>query len=397
MSIDIDHVQRGELITALLINELIDELGKLDVRVTMLEQAGSTSGAVEIDTISPQPVRAEDNLTILGKNFGVSVGATRVHFNGVPPKNLLQGSNDTALICPVPDLPGLVEEGTSVELTVANARSAATTTITVQPVLQQQVGDASIVFSGVSPDPTVPGQTADFQFTLHSDALLLAKMTITPTLLSAAGTPLDWPKSLLDAAFNPLQSNQITINPQDTKPFYVRVAIPTGTLDTPFVLKADGLGGGLTASSGGQNLMVGNTATPDSAIPDLAPKTITNGQISGSTITVPAGVVAELDLEAHFTVAPATYNVQVTPAAPTGGQAGWATQLLVPPSLTPKFDVAAIDLNQPGSPPFARETIKVQIAAVGTPGPGHGVVTVQRLGQPTKRTYSFDLVLGPGA
>lgn len=394
MSINIDHVQRGELITALLINEIIDDLVALDVRVTALEQAGSSLGNVVINNTYPDPVRAESDLTILGANFGFSVGATRVRFNGVAPSTLRTGSSDTALICPVPDLPGLIESGTPVELTVANARSVASTSITVQPVLQQQAGDANIVFAGVSPDPTVPGQNADFAFTLHSDALLTAKMTITVTLTTPAGAALGWQTSLLDAAFNPLANSQITINPQDSKPFYVRVAIPTGTLDTPFVLKADGAGGGLTASSGAQSLMVGNTATPDSAIPDLSPMTVTHGQISGSTITVAPGVVAELDLEAHFTVAPATYNVQVTPAAPAAGAAGWATQLLVPSVANPTFDVAAVDLNQAGPPPFARETIKVQIAAVGSPGPGHGVVTVQRQGQTTKRTYSFDLVLG---
>jgi hypothetical protein len=395
MAIHIDHVQPGELITAVLINELIDDLEQIDVRVTALEQAGSGTGAVEIDTVSPQPVRAEANLTILGKNFGVSVGATRIYFNGVSPSSLVAGSTDTALICPVPDLPGLVEAGTAVELTVANARSAATASINVQPVLRTQVGDASIIFTGVSPDPTIPGQNADFAFTIHSDALLPATMTITPTLNDSAGTPLAWTRSLLDAAGLPLEGDQITVNPQDTKPFYVQVAIPTGTLGTAFVLKADGAGGGLTASSGDQGLTVGDTATPDSAISDLAPQTVTGGTIDGSTITVPSTGLATLSLETHFTVAPATYDVQVTPAGTPPGGHGWATQLLVPSPGSPSFNVVAADLNQPGPPPFARETIEVVLVAVGSPAPGTGVVTVQRQGQTSKRTYSFNLVLGP--
>jgi hypothetical protein len=258
----------------------------------------------------------------------------------------------------------------------------------------QQVGDASIDFSGVSPDPTVAGQNADFAFTLHSDALLPATLTLTASLLGAAGTPLGWTTSILDATFNALTNNKITVAPGDTKPFYVRVAIPNGSGGTPFMLKADGTGGGLTASSGAQNLKVGDTATPDSAIPDLSPITVKNGSISGSTVTVTSGLVAELDVEAHFTVAPATYNVQVAPAV---GTTDWAAQLLVPPSSFPAFDVATVDLTEAGPPPYAKEIIKVQIAAlVGSPAKGSAVLTVQRLGQTTKRTFSFDVVSGPG-
>jgi IPT/TIG domain len=388
MAIEIEHVQRGELITADLINQLIDDIENLDARVTTLEQAGTTSGVVEIDALYPTTPRVEDDVTIIGKNFGYSVGATRIYFNGLSPSTLRQGSSDTVLVCPVPDIPGLAESGSAVQLTVANARSSATESITVLPLQQEQVGDASIDFSGVSPDPTVPNQNADFAFTLHSDALLPAKMKLKASLKDIEGAPLGWNTALLDAAFNPLENDQIQINPTDTKPFYVRVGIPSGQNNTPFTLQADGAGGGLTASSGPQSLVVGQTASPDDAIPDLSPTSVSNGTLSGSTVSVTPGSLAELDLEVHFTVA-STYNVSVST---TGG--GWQAQLLVPSPTNPQFNVGASDLNQGTSPKYAKETIRVLIATSGsTPGTTHAVVTVQRQGQTKKRTYGFDITI----
>lgn len=387
MAIHIDHVQSGELITADLINQLIDDVESLDSRVSALESAGTSGGTVEIDAIYPTQPRVEDDVTIIGKNFGFSVGATRVFFNGVSPSTLRTGSSDTTLVCPVPDIPGLADAGSPVQLTVANARSSATESITVLPVQREQVGDVSIDFSGVSPDPTVPNQNNDFAFTVRSDALLPAALRLTVSLQDGSGHPLGWQASLLDAAFNPLSNNQIQINPTDEKPFYVRVAIPSGTNQTPYVLQVDGADGTLTASSGPQNLTVGETATPDSAIPDLSPTSVANGSISGSTVSITPGQVAELDLEAHFTVAPATYNVSVST---TGG--GWQAQLLVPSPQNPIFNVTQEDLNQGSNPSFARETIRVLIAtSQSNPGTSHGVVTVQRQGQTTKRTYGFDI------
>lgn len=396
MAIHIDHVQSGELITADLINQLIDDVESLDARVTVLEQQGTTGGVVEIDAVYPDPVHAEQDVTIIGKNFGFSVGATRVFFNGLSPSTLRSGSSDTVLVCPVPDVPGLADAGTGVQLSVANARSAATETITILPVQREQVGDASIDFSGVSPDPTIPGQNNDFAFSLHSDALLPATLTLSVGLKDLEGGGLPWTTTLLDATFNPLSNNQIQVNPTDTKPFYVRIAIPSSENSTPFTLEVDGSGGGLTASSGPQSMTVGVNASPDPAIPDLSVTSAVNGTVSGPNVSITPGVVAELDLEVHFTQA-ATYNVGVTTS---GGN--WQAQLQVPSTANPVFDVGDGDINQGTAPnQYAKETIRVLIAAavgVGNPGTTHAVVTVQRQGQTgpqsgwKKRTLGFDIL-----
>jgi predicted RNase H-like HicB family nuclease len=390
MALDITNVQAGELITASLVNELIGELEKLDVRVTTLEQAGSTAGQVEIDAVYPQPVRATTDLTIIGKNFGVSVGATRVRFNGVSPTTFRNGSNDNTLICDVPEVPGLVEAGSTVELTVANARSAATTTVTVLPAERDQVGDADMVFAGVTPDPTIAGQNADYAFTLHSDALLPAKMSFS-VLVAGAGGPLGWTTSFLDAIKNPIADRTISINRNETKAFFVRIALPTGSEGVPFTLKVDAFGGGLTASSGTQFLTVGVGATPDPAIPDLSPITVINGTLDGSTVTVKPGEFADVNVEVHFTEV-ATYNVQFAPAT---GTSGWSADLLVPSPDLPRFNIATGDLSETGPPKYAREVITVSVGPTSNTSPrGKAVLTVQRQGETSKRTYTFDLVVG---
>jgi hypothetical protein len=394
MALDIKNVQAGELITSSLVNELIVELEKLDVRVTVLEATGVTSGQVEINAVYPDPVRATDDLTIVGKNFGVSIGATRVRFNGVPPKNFRLGSNDNVLICDVPELTGIDPAGTLVELTVANAVSAATRSITVTPLQKQQVGDADIVFTDVTPDPTIPGQPADFAFTLHSDALLPADIILTPSVTSAAGTSLGWTTSILDAIKNPIADRKVAINKGETKAFFVHVAIPSGTNDVNYILRVDGAGGGLTGSSGAQALQVGHEAKPDPAIPDLSPIGVTNGSLNGSTVTATGGEWADIDVEVHMNVAPATYNVSFAVAS---GTTGWTTDMVSPPESAPKIDVAPTDLTQTGPPPYHRDTITVSVRATSNTSPrGQAVLTVQRQGENRKRSYTFDLAVLQG-
>jgi hypothetical protein len=393
MALGIQHVQPGELITALLLNKVIDELGSLEARIAMVEAGGSgSSGAVQITDVYPKPARAREDVTILGRNFGLSVGAARVRFNGVSPTVFRVGSNDIAIICDVPDLQGLAEGGSNVELLVSNAQTTDVRTITVLPARREQVGDASILFDGVTPDPTVPGQDADFEFLLNSDASLPATLTITPTV-TIAGRAAGWPMSVLDAAKKPIGDRRITLNPGDTKPFWIRVGIPGNAGETAFVLRVDAAGGGLTASSGALNLTIGQEESPDPAIKDLTPVRATGGTLSGSRVSVKKGVLAEVFVEAQFAVAPATYDVTFAALA---GTSGWTTAIFVPPASDPKIDVAPADLTEPGPPPYAQTSIRVRVKpGEAASAAGQALLIVQRRGETRKRTYIFDLAVGP--
>ena len=60
MTIQLDHVQAGDLIRADFVNSLVDELAALEARVTTLEQASppipNTPGAVVIGSVNnPTP------------------------------------------------------------------------------------------------------------------------------------------------------------------------------------------------------------------------------------------------------------------------------------------------------------------------------------------------------
>src|SRR5436190_1445720 len=94
----IDDVSPGALITAAYFQKIAHLLNSFDDRLAALESAGPPEDAVIIDTVSPAgAVQVNDTVSISGRNFEFTIGATQVTFNGKSVTSFLPGSSDTLL------------------------------------------------------------------------------------------------------------------------------------------------------------------------------------------------------------------------------------------------------------------------------------------------------------
>src|SRR5690242_12509835 len=94
----LEKVNRGDLITADLINALIDEIGLLK------QQLARTGNAPVISRIDPDNKgRVGDWLDFSGQNFGNSQGKPTVTFDGIPVIEYKQGETDTHMALKIPE------------------------------------------------------------------------------------------------------------------------------------------------------------------------------------------------------------------------------------------------------------------------------------------------------
>ena len=392
MTIDIQHVQPGDLITASffngLIDNLLDELTALDKRLATLEGATSTVSVV-ISDVDNNQVHVGDDLTITGKNFGFSIGAHRVRFNGVPPTGFGAASSDTVLICEVPPIPGLPPTGGPVTVTVTNVAlpaegATASRTITVLPAQVNQAGNIDVLLTDVTPDILTADADNLFQFELSSAATLPAVVTLASKVM-VAGNAVAWPIALLGSDHKPIPSNQVTLASGAKQTVVVRVSIPKGTNGTAFTLDVQGTAPGLpTASAGLSPMTVGQGGDPDPTF-TLALKPLGN-VVSGSTITVASGMFATVSVDVEIT-APGTYNVTLG-AVP--GTSGW-TVALADALPGGKFTVKKTDIPAGGT---LSKVLKINVGpTAGASDPGQLRLTVQRQEDPNnrRRSSTFDL------
>jgi IPT/TIG domain len=388
MPIDIQTVQPGDLITSAFFNELIEQLETLDARVTALEGApgpGDGTGNVVITAMSPSPAREGEDLTIVGANFGFSIGAHRVRFNGVQPPLFRSGSGDSVLICEVPELPGLADTGSPVTLTVSNAISTVTRVITVLPAVPAPLGNIDTLFDGATPDPLTAGMDNEFAFKLSSDASVADTLVVTPRV-EVGGADAGWATAVLDSSHAEIATQQITLAPAEEKAFFVRVTIPSGTNGTDFVLTVDSVGTHFESSSGDLEVTVGQSADPDPTI-TLSPSASPN--VSGSTITAALDEIVQVNVEATFSVV-GTYDVSLTKLT---GTTNWTTPLINPPAGNPVIIIDADDLAAVTPAP---RTIQFRVRPnAGASDPGQLRLVVQRQGETRSRTRTFDLNVSP--
>src|SRR5262245_560238 len=102
----IPQVNRGDLITAELFDQLIAALNSLDARVAVLEGQGPGGpNQVIIRSLEPPSgsVRIGQDLTIRGNNFGHSAGRLKVFIDDLPIDNFNRpGTNDQTIIITIP-------------------------------------------------------------------------------------------------------------------------------------------------------------------------------------------------------------------------------------------------------------------------------------------------------
>lgn len=316
MTIQLDHVQAGDLIRSDFVNSLIDELTALEARVTTLEQASppipNTPGAVFIAAVNNSSPHIGDEIRVTGSNFGFSTGATTVTIGGTPPTGVELtafkfNSSDSLLIFDIPDLPTPPPSGGATkELRIGNATSSDHRDLTVFPRPVNFQGFVDISFADVLPANTPAGSTAFARFHVTSHASLDANLTLTPTLSTGWGGVQVLSST---SPVTPLPSSRVTVHPQQTIDVWVAVPVPGGTpSSTPFELTLAGSGMGLSPSES-RDFTVGTAVAPPAPYIDLD---VSGGSITGGgggTQTIPADATSlsvprngNVDLGIHATL-----------------------------------------------------------------------------------------------
>src|SRR6185503_12265077 len=177
------NVNPGDLITALDWNGAISLINAMDVRLTHLENSGTTCPKnPHITQVLPAgPITAGDTITILGSNFDFLAGAQSVFFGSTRAVTFLAGSSDTVLNVVVPDpVAGATLGGASMLLTVGNLISTTTQPIVVKSKPIVISGNINFTFKGTRPTAT-PTQNADFFYDFDLVSMASEDLIVTIT------------------------------------------------------------------------------------------------------------------------------------------------------------------------------------------------------------------------
>jgi IPT/TIG domain len=325
MSTPLERVRPGDIISAADWNLLVDSINDAMLRILALESGGVGGSDLAIEQIFPPgPYRIGDTLQIVGRNFQFFVGATRVFFNATQALTLSSTSTDTQLELTIPTVPGVLESGTTVELTVSNQSQSTTRQIVLRPRLNPLQGTVTVEWLSASPSTILAGQAATFVYRVRSGANNAATWELTPAVQVAANAAA-WNAQLriLDMQNNVLDPRSIALLPGQQIEVQVQIqTVPAGTNGTVFGVSLAANAGTIGANSGLRSFTVGSPVPPsDQTIGLLAVANQSPGfDAATNTITVPAGQSRALVVRATFTVA-GTYAI-----APTvvNNAAGWS-------------------------------------------------------------------------
>jgi len=311
----LDKVNRGDLITADLINAMIDEIEVLK------QQLGSTGDSPVIALIMPSDdLHVGDPLDIRGDNFRFTQGAQLVTFDGVLVTAYKPGTTDSRLLINIPNIPNIPEIGRNVDLIVANGFGSTSRALLIQPVEMPLEGDIVDVFwDSVTPNPMVPAQAANINYRVRSRAGQTATFTLTPTILTAG-----WPANLqivVDGAISP--TRQVQLAPMQEKTFTVRIPIvPPAFANTAFIIRVVATVGDATGSDT-RTFTIGQVVIPPDNTITVSPLNFTafsslgfpdsdggNYEDATGTIRVRAGASGVMELLVQFTET-GTYNYAI--------------------------------------------------------------------------------------
>jgi hypothetical protein len=380
MATQFTPVKPGDVITASQWNQVLAAIEDLYSQIG----AVSTTAVAITAFMPPGPVKVQDQVTILGRNFQYSIGAQSVFFGGVPINSFLLGSSDTQLVVNVPELTNLPAQGQAITVTVYNRTSSDSKQITVIPPPLSVSGGASVSALSFTGTPAPNGQPTNFTYTISN--LLDQTRSIS---ISALVTPSSLQNSVQVLGTNQQALGQISLGPNVTQSFIVAVTIPAGVSGSLglTVTAIDVATGTAMGSSGTSNYTIGQASTTDPNIVfgriSVAQAAAGQGNAyspSNNTISLPANSWISLNIATIFQAA-AQYSVN----ASVSGTAWTAT--MVNPAPNQLLDFSS------GAPVNAN----VQFNVVTGPNPattGQLQIQAQTQGQTTHMTsLSFNLAL----
>lgn len=187
------QVHPGDLITADLMNGLIDAIKNLQTRVSDLESAtGANSVTITNITGVTSPIRVNTRVTATGTNFATPATLNTLTIDGTPVTNLSTiESSPTKLVFDAPNVTGLPESGKLVTLQVTNALGTGSRQFVLAPVLQVATGNIQVVYTAA---PVLQvgqnislGQSYIFTFRVTAFATLGGNYRVQPSITGASG------------------------------------------------------------------------------------------------------------------------------------------------------------------------------------------------------------------
>lgn len=378
------QVRPGELITAELINQILAELESLEARVTKLESGvGGSVATLAITEIKPAgPYKVNQQIQVVGRNFGVSTGTMRASVGTVPVMDVDSTSKDELLILRIPLIAELPLAGRSVDLAVENGLLKDSRTIVVQPFTTTQRGSVKVEFKAVEPATITPGSAAVFRYTLKSLALFPASFLITATVSEIANSS-QWQNNIriLNSDQVEIPSREIRLDGEQETTFFVRVnpvpANPAGATNVTFRLKAEATAENVTANADGPRLFPIGSPTPVED-PSISLSSVTAdppSALQGTNIRLAPGAFVILTLNLNFTQ---TGQYDLAPPVLTGAT-NWSATI---GGLNPIPVNTAPDRQGAGF---------VVSAANGASATGQVEFRIQRHGATSRKTFPFTL------
>jgi hypothetical protein len=267
MATELHEVQPGGLIRAEFFNEMLRAVEDLRTRVAALEgeEPTTTPTEVVIESVTPRTVRMGEPLTITGRNFGWTTGATVVFLGERLITAFTSGSN-TQLVFTVPDMPDFPASGLPLQLAVSNATDTDTDTVNVLPRAVAPSGDVAIAYVGTNPTtPTAGLFTIEYAVTSHVS--MTVEVVLTP-VVSTGWSPV---RVLAGSPATPLPSNRLTLPRLETRTVFVEITIPGGaTTGTPFEVELRGASAGVVVATASRDFQIGSGAPQEDETIDLS-------------------------------------------------------------------------------------------------------------------------------
>ncbi|AFE04867.1 hypothetical protein COCOR_02851 [Corallococcus coralloides DSM 2259] len=294
-------VEPGELITATLATEILEQLRSHEQRLAALE---ATQGGLAITNVFPLGlIRMGTEVRLTGRNFGMP-GSNTVVIESTLLNQFKPGSRDDLLIFDMPTIGGIPNEGKTVTLSLSNDRGFTSTSITVAPGLPTIPNGTLVVTPSAPPPPTVlePGGSYEFVYSITAITNMDETFTLTP------GVEPKWKVSMLDAEGTPLTPPELLIResppPGTVRQVKVKVTIPdTVSLnDTASLLLTvtSKLNKKMTGTSGSQTLTVGQSPPPPPPISISVSQVLGEGSLVNGEVRAPAGKETAIELTMNF-------------------------------------------------------------------------------------------------
>lgn len=394
MTVPVQRVQPGDLITSSFVNSLIDTLVDLDRRIASLEAGVTTSRQMMI--FSPTPTdtfHVGDEMRILGQGFGIPALNTVTFDNTARVATFKTGSSENLLIIDVPNLI-LPQQGKVVTMAVSNATGFAQTSFNLLPeVPKLPVGTISMN-QVASPQQLVQAPGFDLFYNVGAAVNLAETYVVGAQLTNAPG----WQAFLADAQNNKLTPSELQLGAFASGQMHIRVVVPNGASGTAQLVVTvasktnpasnTNPNGITTASTGILSLPVGGLAPGADKIGVAFNRVFAPAAFDGiSTFTVPRNQTGTIGFMVTLPPGAPAANYTATLAFDQGAT-GWGAPQITDPQTSPPNAATCRFPNATG-----QKTILVNIAPQGNTQPTNLTITVTADADPNNvrgsRTFAF--------